>query len=199
MTKQAENIMTQSIWYTKKWQIFKVLLTQAAKTICGSIKGGTDIKQTAWWCQKINETIKYEKKTWNNYLNNKTQENYNTYKIERTKVKEIVRLKKKDEGIRRTDGEKQPGKAKAALQNTKNSWGRITTRQNDTIKSKEGILLKAEKEIMNKWKEYFNLLKESESRTLTTTLQESSEEEITLEETINAIKMTKNEKAAGHD
>ena len=72
------------------WQIFKEILLNAARQSCGTIKLNYCKKQTAWWNNDIKEEIRQKKQKWKKYLGNRTEENYNDYKRQRTKVKDII-------------------------------------------------------------------------------------------------------------
>ena len=69
----------------------KNTIINAAREACGVNRGNNQTKRTAWWNNEIKTQIRLKKKAWQEYLSNKTENKYNTYKEQRTKVKILIK------------------------------------------------------------------------------------------------------------
>ena len=213
--RKAE-VRWESLNEEQAWQEVKTIIIKAATTTCGvkrninRINGGT-----AWWNGEIKALIKSKKKKWQEYLAGKTLEKYNKYKEERTKVKMAVQKAK--ERAWQEFGEKLETNSK---ENQKLFYRVLKTLRSGktaratSIKNKKGKVLTETKEIMERWKEYFKELMETETEkngneNVYTNEQEKerrkkrrrdeNNEEIKIEELEVAIRKIKNGKSPGHD
>jgi hypothetical protein len=188
------------------WRTLKEIIIESAREACGTIKVSNKLKQTAWWNEEIKHETKIKKEKWKKYLQQRSENNYNDYKAQRTKVKNMVREEKEASWIK--FGEKMETNSKdnqklfyKILKNTRNG----KPRQSTTIKNKVGEIITEDEAIMERWKEYFQDLlcirEERNNRNEENNTPEENEEmePITLKETTEVIKALKNGKTPGHD
>ena len=201
-TKEIEEEDLETIWKT-----FKDTIIDTAKKVCGYYNTNNNKKHTAWWTKEIKEQVKNKKQKWQEYINDNTAQKYEIYKRERKKVKGLV-LEAKQKTWEQF-GEKLEKNAKS---NQKLFYRVLKTlrkgkrEQNSKVKDKGGKILTDEKEIMSRWKEYFqgllNIEKDEDDKTETLdteTTNDDENDEITTEEMNDAIKKLKNGKKPGHD
>lgn len=196
----------------RKWKQLKDMMLQAAKESCGSSKiTNKNIKKTKWWSKDLKRKIKEKKDKWKKYLVTRRKEDYEEYKNCRQQVKIKVKEAKKEswkefgESMRDNYTENQKlfyGTLKQ-LRNTK-----TFTMKN--IKDKNGKVLTEEKDILERWKQYFKDLtntketdKDTEQKDIITEEKINNNEEnipeITSKELENAIAKIKLGKAPGID
>lgn len=188
------------------WNYFKNTILQIATKICGSSKKINYRKQTSWWTNDIKRQIKIKKKSWTTYLSNRTTNNYEQYKNERKRVKQLVSEAKKKQWIE--FGEKMETDSKGnqkLFYKTLKSLRKEKTPDVTNIKNKNGEMLTEDDEVMNRWREYFQDLLEGQQHIeeeiiYDNTIPEEGEiEYITLQEVQEVIKELKNGKAPGKD
>lgn len=68
----------------------KRILIETAKEICGTIRNNKSKRKTAWLTDKITGEVKIKKKTWQKYLSNGNDENYEIYREQRKHVKQLT-------------------------------------------------------------------------------------------------------------
>lgn len=195
----------------EKWKLFKNTVIQAAKDICGTSKVNKNKKQTAWWTDEIKQQVKDKKKKWQQYLSNKNERNYESYKEQRIKVKNIVL-----ESKQKTWKEFGDMLEKDSKSNQKLFYRVLKNFRNKkkvnflTIKNKDGEIITNETKVMERWKEYFQQLLETRHENQEQELDDEEPEEkeiiketegenIKKEELKEAIKEMKNGKAPGYD
>lgn len=193
------------------WEVFKAIILQSAKTTCGTYKSDNHRKQTAWWTEEIKQQVKVKKKRWQKYLSNKNEADYQSYKEQRLKVKDLV-MKSKQKTWKEF-GEKlekdSRGNQKLFYRVLKNLRDKKEV-DNPAIKNEKGEILRNQTEIMNRWKEYFQKLLEAGDETEILEQGEECEMEeqgilreeedmIAREELIEALSELKNGKAPGND
>ena len=190
------------------WGYLKSAMLEAAKTVCGYSKKNNSRKQTPWWNEEVKAQIKEKKNAWKMYLNNKTTENYELYKQERRKVKEAISVGK--QRMWTEFGEKMENNSK---NNQKLFYKTLKTMKNKKstekhrIRDNQGNILTEDTEIMNRWREYFQELLDSNVSDKHNILQHSDsivedtnvEEFATQQELGETIRKLKNGKAPGHD
>lgn len=210
---QKEKINPDCITIEQLWEEIKNTIINAAREACGVNRGNKQTKRTAWWNNEIKTQIRLKKKAWQEYLSNKTENKYNTYKEQRTKVK--ILIKEAREKSWEMFGEKLEKKSK---ENHKLFYrvlktlrkGKLT--RTTTIQNKQGTIITKEEDIMKRWKEYFQELMDvqdvgerGENREKETSLdiEESDKDEInvdiTEEELEIALRKMKHGKSPGHD
>ncbi|XP_072398283.1 uncharacterized protein [Diabrotica undecimpunctata] len=160
----------------QNWQILKKALLNGDKQACGITRNNKSKKCTDWWNNEIKAEVKSKKIAWKNYLRNGTADNYQIYKLQRIKVKDM---------------------------NLRTEKAPQTPKQ---IKEKEGHLLHDNDHILDRWKQYFeDLLNIQNDVDIITEEPEQVEQEeqilykITITETKEIIQKLKKGKAAGFD
>lgn len=164
---------------------------------------------TRWWNAEIQMQVKIKKQRWKEYLQNKTSDSYEKYRIQRKKAKDMINTAKREgwEEFGRRMEEDSKGNQKLFFRVLKTlRKGRPSNTMQ--VKSKKGIMLREEAEIMERWREYFSeLLNEGNEEGVENgeeihfELEEESaeNEDIKVEEVREAIFMMKRGKAAGSD
>lgn len=202
-----ENIKQTNI--QQGWKTFKEIIIETAKEVCGISKGKGE-KRTAWWTNDIKEEVKKKKKEWKKYLTHKTPQQYEKYKKQRIKVKEIVAAAKEKSWIDFGNKmeEDSTGNQKLFYKVLKTLRTNKQPTQEIYIKNKNQEILTNKKDIMERWREYFKELlghqkQNKEENTNETEIEnqrgEEKTEEIKMEELINVIKKLKNGKTPGND
>jgi Reverse transcriptase (RNA-dependent DNA polymerase)/Endonuclease-reverse transcriptase len=191
------------------WEILKTTILKAAADVCGITITGGNKKRTKWWNVNIQEQVKVKKQKWKEYLKEKTAESYEIYKNQRKCVKDLVMKAKEEEW--EEFGEKLEKDSKG---NQKLFFRVIKTLRKQKIsnalqiKNKQGDIKRGDKEIMDRWREYFEELlnventqevDEIDEDILDEKQEEMEEERITTEEVKDAVKQLKRGKAAGYD
>ncbi|XP_072384366.1 uncharacterized protein [Diabrotica undecimpunctata] len=74
----------------QNWQILKEALLNGGKQACGITRNNRSKKCTNWWNNEIKAEVKSKKIAGKNYLRNGTADNYQIYKLQRIKVKDMV-------------------------------------------------------------------------------------------------------------
>lgn len=188
------------------WRTFRESIWETGKEICG-VTNGRKIKATAWWNEDIKMEIGKKKHLWKKYLNNKNNSNYEEYKVQRKRVKEIIKeakMRQWEEFGERMERDSS-GNAKLLYRTLKN-LRRGRNEKTKGIRDVNGNLLLTNARIMERWQEHFMEILDGDTREIEIenegmelSVVRDYEEEITLEETRNAIQKLKNGKAAGHD
>ena len=76
------------------WKTFKYIITEATRNACGTIRYTNNRKQTHWWNEQVKEEVKKKKQKWKNYLNTKKEEDYEEYRLQRKKTKDVIKKSK---------------------------------------------------------------------------------------------------------
>ncbi|XP_050514773.1 uncharacterized protein LOC126890015 isoform X1 [Diabrotica virgifera virgifera] len=192
----------------QKWQLLKGILIETAREACEVYRKNNKTKQTSWWNDEIKNHVKMKKKMWEKYLGNKTEENYDRYKEERKKVRDMIKIEKEKTWIQFGQQMEYNSKEnqKVFYRTMKNI--RIDKPTRDTrIKNTDGTIIRDDQEIMERWKQHFQELltsnevnrEENNEENEERTEQEENTDEITNEEIETAIKKLKNGKSPGHD
>lgn len=200
-----ENENVESLWLR-----FKEVVLEAAREVCGTAKMINGRKQTNWWNENIKNEVKKKKKNWRTYLSRRNTENYEIYKRQRLKVKNMIR-EAKEESWRRF-GEKMERNSKEnqkLFYKTLKNLRRKKGSQSTSIKGEDGQLLTEERQIMDRWRQHFeDLLKPSQQEDMTNlnagdvhhvVEEEQDSQEISIEELNEAIGWLKSGKTPGHD
>jgi Reverse transcriptase (RNA-dependent DNA polymerase)/Endonuclease-reverse transcriptase len=192
------------------WKIFKNIILDTAKEVCGTCKTNNHRKQTAWWTEEIKQEIKIKKRKWNLYLNSNTALNHQIYKEQNKTVKKLVREAKEESW--KEFGTKLEYDSRG---NQKLFYRALKTLRSDkrtettAIKDADGGILTGDKDIMNRWREHFQGLLDTGEMTEQKnigreeddidSIKNDKEDNITYEELKEAIKRLKNGKAPGED
>jgi hypothetical protein len=197
-----EHEITETI--EEEWGKFKNAMIKTAKSICGTTRNNNRGKRTSWWNDELKREIKEKKKLWKEYIQDKTQQKYENYKRQRTKVKEIVKKEKKKswEKFGEKMEENSTENVKLFYRTLKNLRSNKETKLKQ-IMNKEGTIINDDKTIMERWREHFQLIlngnqantmeKESHNRRVSMRNTENPEtiEKEELEEAIRKIKIGK--------
>ncbi|MGL4388826.1 MAG: reverse transcriptase domain-containing protein [Brevinema sp.] len=191
------------------WNIFKKVTLAVSARICGTNKKNGSKHQTPWWNDEVKKEVKEKKKIWAKYLSTRNERDYQEYKNQRSKVKNIVRLEKNKSweifGHKMEKWGEGNGKMLYRILKTAR---KEKQKQILWIKGKDGNLLKEEEEIKKRWKEYFSELlgerieienKDKYNEKFTEEIREEKIKDITLDEIKVYIKKLKYGKAAGID
>lgn len=190
-----------------KWKNFKENMILAAKESCGTTKT-TNIhyKKSNWWTPELQQKIKDKKQKWRKYLRSQQEEDYDSYKISNREVKLAVKEAKKQSWAE--FGEKmkeQYSENQKLFYGTLKQIRRKKTPRLVNIKDKKGNILTDEKDIMDRWKQYFEELTETNNEEQERETRQVRNNErnviqpITEQEITQAINKLKIGKAAGQD
>ena len=186
----------------EKWIDLKLSIAYTAEEVCGTSKGGKKInKETWWWSQEVQTSIKKKKEAFKNWQTEGTDQLKEVYKEKKKEAKRDV-AKAKEEGYKEwyenldtREGEKtiyriakQRAEAKRDIKEIK------------VIKDQQGEVLTDGEKIKERWREYYTTLlnKENQRDELEDTPPvEGPIEELTRKEIKDAIKAMKKGKAAG--
>lgn len=205
---EIDLITDHNITIDDLWKSIEETITKAAKEACGTIRVSKNKKQTQWWNQDIKKEIQIKKKKWKNYIGNKTVTNYNEYKVQRAKVKEMVKKAKEKSWEEFGEKMEQDSASNQKLfYRVLKSLRKGKQHEIKNIKTREGKIIVEEENIMKRWKEHFMEILNPEiiadepedvfeEPTLT---PRNTEGKINSQEVQNAIDLLKRGKAAGHD
>lgn len=194
-----------------QWKAIRDIMIKVAKQTCGSIRvgEGENRKQTRWWSEEIRAEVKSKKEKWRIYLGNRTDQNYDSYKLQRVKVREMVKTAKQKSW--EEFGEKMEEDSKGNQKLFYTVLKRIRKgeqKRSRCIRSKQGEILVEDEDIMSRWKEHFEEILDAVKQTQEndTDIEErivdenrGHRKEIEQEEVEEAVRQLKRGKAAGHD
>ncbi|GFS10824.1 endonuclease-reverse transcriptase HmRTE-e01 [Elysia marginata] len=182
----------------EKWIDLKGVLLSTAEEVCGTSKGGKKIdKETCWWSEEVQTSIKKKKEAFKNRQREGTDQLKEVHKEKKKEAKRAV-AKAKEEGYKEwyenldtREGEKtiyriakQRAEAKRDIKEIK------------VIKDQQGEVLTDGEKIKERWREYYTTLLNKENQR--DELEDIPPiEELTRKEIIDAITAMKKEKAAG--
>lgn len=195
------------------WKKFKETLISTATKVCGYITKNNHRKQTPWWTEQVRKEVKKKKLTWQKYLREKNDENYNEYKKQRKCVKQLIQEMKRNSWVEFGRKMEKDSRGNQKLFYKVLKTMRSERRNEDIyIKDSQGNLLKEESQIMDRWREYFRELlqatqqderlqeiEEMQKRRNNNDTGEKGSEEIQMEEVERAIGWLKRGKAPGWD
>ena len=183
------------------WDHIKSAINKAATETIGTMKKST---QNDWYdneCRYING-IKND--AYKKYMNKSTRQNLNDYKEKRKAAKKLIKTKKRNflkskiSQIEEKAQHNKPREMYLLIKQQSQTFKPIVK----ACKSKTGLTLTTEDEILNRWREFFSDLYSADlncSENGTYHLAENYIEPITLEEVKKAILKLKNCKASGED
>lgn len=207
LTEREFSLITVDTNLENMWTFFKNTLLKIAKETCGTILIDKNKKKTSWWNEDIKTEVKTKKKLWQTYLNNRNNENYNKYKVQRLKVKEVVNTAKQKAWVEFGEKmEKDRHGNQKLFYKTLKTLKKGKDKIDPYITSKEGNILIGTDEIMERWKEYFEELlnttqtgQQEKQEVNHETDEDNDHNAFTEEEVRTAVKRLKRGKAAGHD
>lgn len=194
------------------WEEFKNIIEEAAKKTCGVTRIDHTKKKTHWWNDEIKKEVKEKKQRWLHYQNTRKRNDYESYKLQRTKTKEMIEKAKKADwdnfGVIMETNHKENQKLFYRVIKNQRTFKKPPLKQ---IKNKTGKILKNEEEILERWQEHFEELLETQDKNednndtvVPVPYAENSNEtedteEITISEIEDAMKHIRTGKAAGYD
>ena len=195
-----------------QWKEIRDVMMKVAKQTCGSTRvGGKDTnKQTRWWNAELAAEIKLKKQKWKTYLRNRNQQNYDSYKLQRVRVRELIKTAKQRswEEFGKKMEEDRHGNQKLFYKVLKNIRKGRQGKQR-CIKSEQGEILENDTDIMTRWREYFEEMLNGGQRGRESCIQleqvkeveklEDYNQEIGVDEVQEAVRWLKRGKAAGQD
>jgi len=181
-----------------EWQLFKLAILSSATESCGLKSVGPapgGHLRTSWWTKEVQEIVKEKKNAFVKWLNDKSDSNRLVYIRAKKSASEAVKKAKKTSWER--FGEEMESNYRSAnkifwqtvrrLRNTKKGSIRV-------IKDKNGDILREEKSILLRWKEYFDQLLNEGIQTSDTSKELSpvlSKSNLSEEEILQAVKSLK--------
>ncbi|KAL1454893.1 hypothetical protein WDU94_009023 [Cyamophila willieti] len=163
---KIKNSSCQDLWTNYKEAIIGVGETVLGKT---SGKGRPKDKETWWWNEEVAKCIKEKKeakKKWDRSNQSEDKVEYKKAKKEskravaQAKARELDKIYKE---LETPEGEKNLYRLAKERNRATKDFTHIMQ-----IKSKDGVVLKGEEDIKNRWKEYFNTLLNEENPRLPT-------------------------------
>ncbi|KAI5726127.1 hypothetical protein M8J77_024147 [Diaphorina citri] len=187
------------------WKKTSVVIKDVGEKILGktSGKGAPRDKETWWWDESVQKAVKEKKIAKKRWDETRSDEDKARYKETNKEAKKAVaRAKAKAfsifyESINKKEGEKKLFRIAKERDKASKDFNHI--RQ---IKDEQGVVLREEREIKERWKTYFEkLLNEENPRNVFEegTPNEGMTAEISREEVVLAVKKMKNGKATGPD
>lgn len=184
------------------WNKIKTTVLTAAEKVCGKTKGGKAIeKETWWWEEEVQDSIKNKKEAFRSWQKEKSNSKREEYR-EANKRTKIAVAKAKDKAYKEWYD-------KLGTKEGENMIYRVTKQRHQkkkditeilVIKDLEGKVLTEEAKIKERWREYFNKLLNTENeREDTEEVEpvEGPETNITEKEIEEAVKKMKSGKAPG--
>lgn len=216
-TREYEDTLVQRLeenenqqWdLNERWKKFKEVILQTAEEICGTavVRQNNEQKRTKWWNEEVKRKVKEKKEAWIKYIRTKSNNDRGVYIQKRNEAKAAVKQAKLEswEEFGRKIEENY-------LENQKQFWNVVKrlkgnrTQKIRSVRNFRGELQTETKGILEAWAQYYTTKFKEEER-LETELrhqeesrdQEEENNEITEEETKDALRKTKNGKAAGED
>lgn len=191
------------------WNILRNIIIKNAAEVCGTYRTDNRRKQTAWWTNEIKEEVKNKKKEWKKYLADNTPEQYEIYKRQRGRVKELVAAAKEKSWIEFGNQMERDSKENQKLfYRVLKSFRKKRQESDIYIRDKKQKILTNEVEIMERWREYYQELlgqqtRDTEETTTDPENEDPGEEEeienLKMEELETVIRTLKNGKASGSD
>ena len=141
-----------------EWSLFRTAILGAATETCGVKRIGPPVgqKRTPWWNDEVRAVVAEKKAAYRAWIGRQTAETRQKYLQARDKTKEVVAKAKA------TSWENFGHRLKSDyLSAGKVFWQTIRRLRKGacpiicTIKNASGVLLSCEKDILNRWKEYF--------------------------------------------
>ena len=187
------------------WATTAEVLRETAKKVLGVSSGkGKEDKETWWWNEEVQESIKKKrlaKRNWDRQRDEKSRQGYK--KIRKQVKKDVVKAKEKVyEEMYEKLGTKEGEKELYRLARQRDRAGKDVL-QVRAIKDADGNVLTTEESVLRRWREYFEQLmneeNERERRIDDVEVVKQEVDRISKEEVRAAIKRMKSGKAVGPD
>lgn len=201
--QECGEINMQNLQVEEMWKTIKETIREASKEILGEKQ---NTKKKLWFdteCQDLNGE-KYGART--KMLQNPSEENRNKFHNLRNRMRKLTRKKKREwqnEQLQELETNRAHGNIRKFYKQVSTHKKGFRPRTTTMLMNNEGELMTSKQEILDTWREYFNKLLNIEDPTY----QEEDKRHMaevwvdppSIEETTQAIKQLKNNKAAGRD
>uniref|UniRef100_A0A8D9F872 Craniofacial development protein 2 n=1 Tax=Cacopsylla melanoneura TaxID=428564 RepID=A0A8D9F872_9HEMI len=198
--KLRENEHTEAVSIDESWKNIKDSIVEAAKCL-----GNKPKENNKWFDQECHRLLDNRNQKRREVLMEPTTENTNQYKEIRRETKRTFRKKKREkekENLEKMEEDGRTNNMRSFYKRVKQTKQVHTTR-NTVVRNKNDEPLFETKEILHRWKEYFQELLNVQRDHATPELIKSSAEieipKVTYNEVVKAIKNLKNNKAPGSD
>lgn len=191
----------------KEWKNFKEFVLSTAEECLGSTSKGGGNKKTSWWNAGIKAAVMEKRKVYLLWLQDKTEERKEAYRVAKRRVKTLIRAAKDAAWKKFGEELEEAGQGRG-----KKFWSTIKDirrggekEECGSILDKDGRLVTDKGEVLKTWRDYFQDLFSSVNEVAETAQGLGSnvevEEgiEISLEEVARKISKLKAGKAAGVD
>ena len=186
----------------ESWMAMKNTLVEEAIKVCGRKPNKKPSqRETWWWSDEVQKAIKAKKKAFKEMRTAQSPDLIDRYKNLKREAKRAVAHAKAEEckkwykELETTEGQKRIFKIAKVRERAKRDTGDV-----NTIKDKNGKILSNEREIKERWKEYFEeLLNTENERDAIEAIDkvEGPEKNISMEDVKTAIRKMKIGKATG--
>ena len=188
-----------------EWENFKKFVLSVAEECLGSVSCGGGNKKTRWWNADIRAAVLEKRKLFLIWLQDKTDEKKEAYRIIKQRVKGLVKAAK-DEAWKKFGEELE----EAGQGRGKKFWSTIKSIRRGgeregcgSILDKDGQLVTEKRDVLKTWRGYFQDLFASVNQVVEPSMESSSssedEEEISMEEVARKVRKLKAGKSAGVD
>ena len=186
-----------------EWRMYKRGFLSVAEECLGKGTRGGDNKKTKWWNEEIKAAVAEKKKVYRAWLQNRSEDNTQAYRVIKRKVKDLVK-KAKDEDWKKFGEDLE----KAGQERNKKFWTTIKNIRNGerkqtcgSILDSTGNLVVEKTQILGRWKEYFEGLFASANQVEDIVVDVGTIEEgdISMDEVFAAVYRLKIGKSAGVD
>ena len=189
----------------EEWETMAEVLRETARKVLGMSSGkGKEDKETWWWNEEVQESVKEKRMAKQRWDRQKDEESRNVYKGKRSKVKKVVAKTKAKayeelyDRLETQEGEKELYR----LARQRDRVGK-DIQQVRVMKDAEGNVLTSKESVTRRWKEYFEKLTNEENarerREEDADMVNEEVRKISSEEVRTAIKKIKSGKAVGPD
>ncbi|KAI5720850.1 hypothetical protein M8J77_012470 [Diaphorina citri] len=201
--KVLENLRTNEV--EDQWKRVSGTIREAGEKVLGrtSGKGPPPDKETWWWNEEVKESVKKKKEAKKKWDKSGRQEDKEEYKKANKETKRVVARAKARElndlydELDTPEGERNIYRIAKSREKAKKDFTHIKE-----VKDKDGKVLKSEKEIKERWKDYFNTLMNEENPRIVCERGKENQGvvmDIEREEVVAVLKRMKNNKATGPD
>ena len=199
---ERENVGAEERWEDIKEEVLNIAEEVVGFKSCGGTK-----KHTQWWTEEVKTTVKNKNKTFRKWMKVRNEENRREYVEARNLAERIKREAKRESW--RIVGQNLAAdykEGKRLIYSIAKNYRKVQGPKSRVLKSKEGEVILGEQGKDERWREYFSDLLnveydgELEGEELVNVEEMiEGEGEITMREVEEAIKKSKNGKAAGGD
>ena len=191
---------------------FKEAVTRCAKVVCGTRRaGGNRRKGSEWWDEEAKKGVEEKKQAFIDWLQFRTREAYERYKVKRREVKHKIREAKRRADVKWGESmtENFESNKKMFWKEIKRGRGNESSRE-EKVKGADGEMIIEENAVRERWAEYFkellNVKEDREGKIVAvgsaknmSVMSEENGREIGKDEVKAAVKIMKAGEAPGLD